>query len=348
LGQGVLFAVPYIMISELMRPSHRATVVGFENGFLAMAYLIPALVGAWATGHFPHDWSWRVTLLVAAAPILYVPVIAIWLPESPRWMMRNGKIQQATKFIENLENEANLPHDPNLATDHSALLSSGKEYRSADFFSRAILVRSAVAYASYTGGTILWYGILTYGPILFRSAGFTAVNAILMLGFMMFFGGFGNFLNGYLADKWGRKPTLALYAYAASAALVGMAFCHTPTLVLLIGACTAFFGLGIFPTQKIYIAEQYPTALRGFGTSTGEAVSRFLSGVVATYFVPSILAAGGTTAVFLCIAGALAILVLPVLIFGRETANIDIDIVGDVKPESAEHGIMSMEAHKST
>jgi len=347
LGQGVLFAVPYIMISEFMRPSHRATIVGFENGFLAMAYLIPALVGAWATSHFPHEWSWRVTLLVAAAPIVYVPVIAAWLPESPRWLMRNGKLQQAARFVETLEDEAGLYHDRSLATGRSTDMAGNTKFRIADFFSRPILLRSLIAYSSYTGGTILWYGILTYGPIIFRSAGFTAVNAILMLGFMMFFGGLGNFLNGYLADKLGRKPTLGLYAYAASAALVGMAFFHTPTMVLLIGACAAFFGLGIFPTQKIYIAEQYPTALRGFGTSTGEAVSRFFSGVVAAYYVPSILAAGGTTAVFLCIAGALAVLVLPALIFGRETARIDIDIVGDVKAENVRDDTMSLEIHKT-
>jgi putative MFS transporter len=333
LGQGVLFAVPYIMISELMRPTRRATIVGLENGFLELAYLIPALLGAWATSHFAHEWSWRIILLAAATPIFYAPIVAIWLPESPRWLIRRGKFERAENFVERLEDESGLPHDLTLLTGEANKLSAKENLPLGLYFSRPILLRSAIAYSSYAGGTLLWYGILTYGPIIFRSAGFTAVNAILMLGFMMFFGSFGNFLNGYLADRWGRKPTLALYAFAGATALAGLSYVHFPVLVVLIGAIVAFFGLGIFPTQKIYIAEQYPTVLRGFGTSTGEAVSRFLSGVVAAYFVPTILAVGGTSAVFLAIAGALTLLVLPALMFGRETANIDIDVVGDVKPE---------------
>jgi MFS transporter, putative metabolite:H+ symporter len=235
--------------------------------------------------------------------------------------------------VEQLEDEAKLPHDQTLTTEGSAVAAAGRGFSFAAFLSRPILTRSVIAYSSYVGGTVLWYGILTYGPIIFREAGFTAVNAILMLGYMMFFGSFGNFLNGYLADRWGRKPALALHAFVGSAALVALAYVHAPQLVILCGAVAAFFGIGIFPTQKVYIAEQYPTELRGFGSSAGESVSRFLSGVVAAYYVPTILAAGGTTAVFLTIAGTLTLLVLPTLIMGRETANIDIDLVGDVTPQ---------------
>ncbi|WMT72083.1 hypothetical protein [Bradyrhizobium sp. Ash2021] len=50
------------------------------------------------------------------------------------------------------------------------------------------------------------------------------------------------------------------------------------------GFLSVFFGIGIFPILKLYIAEQYPTELRGEGAGIGEAVSRLLGGVVATYY----------------------------------------------------------------
>ena len=42
LGQGVLFAVPYIMISEFMRPSHRATIDTCAWSWVGVANQLPA------------------------------------------------------------------------------------------------------------------------------------------------------------------------------------------------------------------------------------------------------------------------------------------------------------------
>lgn len=328
IGQGVLFAVPYLMISEFLRPARRATAVGWENGFLEMAYVIPALLGAWIVSHFAPEWAWRLLLLISASTIVYVPVIAIWLPESPRWLLKHGKVEKARKLIEQLEKEAGIEPDLKLTTGAVAIVADEKAFSFREFFSKPFLGRSLVTYSAYTAGLMMWYGMLTYGPIIFRGTGFTSSNAILMLGFMMFVGSLGNFLNGYLSDRIGRKPVLAIYAYAGAVAALALAFSNGAALILLAGAAAAFFGLGGYPTQKIYIAEQYPTRLRGFGTSVGEATSRFLGGVLVAYYVPAILAFGGTKAVFLFIAGTTAVLVLPALLFGRETAGVDIDIAG--------------------
>jgi putative MFS transporter len=327
-GQGVLFAVPYLMISEFLRPRRRATAVGWENGFLEMSYVIPALIGVWAVSHFAPETAWRIILLISTSTIIYVPVLALWLPESPRWQLKHGRIDQARELIERLEHEAKLSADLSLTTGAAAIVAEDKAFTIREYFSRPFLGRSALTYAAYTAGLMMWYGMLTYGPIIFRGVGFTNINAILMLGFMMFVGSIGNFLNGYLADRWGRKPVLGTYAYVGAAAAVILAFSHEPTAIIMAGAAAAFFGLGGYPTQKIYIAEQYPARLRGFGSSVGEAVSRFLGGVLAAYYIPLILALGGTQAVFLFVAGAMALLILPALLFGRETAGIDIDVAG--------------------
>lgn len=337
-GQGVLFAVPYLMISEFLRPERRATAVGWENGFLEMAYVIPALLGAWVVSHFAAETAWRLILLISTSTIIYVPVLALWLPESPRWLLKHGKIEQARALIERLELEADLKPDLSLTTGAASVVGEHKPFQAREFLTRPYVGRSLVTYSAYIAGLMMWYGMLTYGPIIFHGAGFTSVNAILMLGFMMFVGSTGNFLNGYLADKWGRKPTLGTYAYLGAVAAVVLAFSHSGVAIIIAGAAAAFFGLGGYPTQKVYIAEQYPTRLRGFGTSLGEAFSRLIGGVLAAYYIPAILAFGGTQAVFLFVAGATALLILPVLIFGRETAGMDIDIAGDASALSHSAG----------
>ena len=341
IGQGVLFAVPYLMIAEFLRPAKRAMAVGWTNGILEMAYVIPALLAAWVVSRFSPEWAWRLILLISTSTVLYVPVIALWLPESPRWLLKHGKIDKARTLIEKLEQEAHIGADLNLTTGAVAIVADERVFSARELFSRPFLGRSLITYGAYTAGLMMWYGMLTYGPIIFRGAGFTSTNAILMLGFMMFVGGLGNFLNGFLSDKLGRKPVLGIYSYAGAIAAVVLAFSDGPVPILIAGAVAAFFGLGGYPTQKIYIAEQYPTRLRGFGTSMGEAVSRFLGGVVAAYYVPAILAFGGTQAVFLFVAGAIAILVLPALLFGRETSGVDIDIAGHAGSSDNSSAVLS-------
>lgn len=58
------------------------------------------------------------------------------------------------------------------------------------------------------------------------------------------------------------------------------------------------------PICKVYVAEQYPTELRGVGTGFGEAVSRVVGGVLATYYLAFFLAMGGVKAVFIFMAVA--------------------------------------------
>ena len=88
-----------------------------------------------------------------------------------------------------------------------------------------------------------------------------------------------------------------------------------------IGALVAFFGTGIMPICKVYVAEQYPTELRGVGTGFGEAVSRIVGGVLATYYLAFFLAMGGVKAVFIFMAVAFGIAIIALWLWGQETAG---------------------------
>lgn len=104
-----------------------------------------------------------------------------------------------------------------------------------------------------------------------------------------------------------------------------MAFIDVRAAVIGAAFLVAFFGLGIFPILKLYIAEQYPTGLRGAGTGLGESAARIVGGVLAPFYVPFILKAGGVSAVFLFVALLAVIFLVPLMVFGRETARVTIE-----------------------
>lgn len=79
----------------------------------------------------------------------------------------------------------------------------------------------------------------------------------------------GYLLLGYLADRWGRKPTMLLY-YAGSALIIPIFFfaVSTPGVALVAAGIAGFFILGQFAWMPIYMPELFPTAGRATAIST--------------------------------------------------------------------------------
>ena len=95
--------------------------------------------------------------------------------------------------------------------------------------------------------------------------------------------------------------------------------------LLVLGWLSVCFGVGTNAIFKVYIAEQYPTELRGMGVGIGEAVCRFIGGVLATYYLAYIVDAGGINSVFYFLAAAYVLSIVGMWIWGRETAGRNVE-----------------------
>ncbi len=335
LAEGAVFPLPYLIISEFIRLKHRGAVVGYINGLLAFAYILPSLLGAWAIHTFPPDTAWRVPLLLTGIPLLYVLALQKWMYESPRWLMRKGFIERAQAIIETLEGEAGIAPDLELrlaGSNKLADLKPGKSTFSSlirEFLSRPYLGRSAIVYSVYTGAFVFFYAILTYGPVLLKSEGFSSSLALIAVALMNIGGGFGNIISGHLGDMFGRQRMLSIIACCAAVSAIVMGLCHSVGLVIAMGVVATFFGDGTFAITKAYLTEQYPTRIRGVGVAGGETVARLLGGVLAGYYIPAILAASNAPTVFIFSGIVMALAIQPVIWWGRETARLDIDVAGE-------------------
>jgi putative MFS transporter len=334
LAEGAVFPLPYLILSELVPVRRRGAVVGYINGLLAFAYILPSLLGAWAVRTYAPDFAWRVPLLLTGIPVLYAGVLQVWMWESPRWLLRKGFIDRARALVELLEREAGVAPDPALQLADAAgrppeVAAAGGRERVREFLSPPYVGRSAVVYSVYTGAFVFFYAVLAYGPVLLHAEGFSVGAALVAVALMNVGGGVGNIAAGHLGDALGRRRMLSLFASCAAVAAIVMGFVHSVAAVTLLGVIATFFGDGTFALTKVYLAEQYPTRIRGLGVAAGEMTGRFLGGVLAGYYIPAILAASSAPTVFLFSGVVMAAAVQPVLWRGRETARMDIDVAGE-------------------
>lgn len=347
LGEGAIFPVPYLMISELVNKEKRGRVMGYAQWVLNAGYTLPALVGLWSINTFDADWSWRVASMVGGIPLLLLPVLAIWVPESPRYLLRRAEIRhapearkQVRQLVEKIEDEASIAHDegvvdPDILAVFTATASKEPAAMRA-LLRPPYLRRSAIAYSALTASFVVWYSMLTYAPTIFGLLGATKSNSLLYTGAMMFVSAFGVFYQGRIADERGRKPVFATYMVVAAAGLVVLTL--GPTLgkvAVVIGVlAVAWFGLGSFAVPKMYMAEQFPTRLRGFGTSTGEMISRGLTGGVLVALLPGLFVTFGVASVLVGAAVLMLLLALPMTLLGQETSGRNMEDLGTDVTES--------------
>lgn len=332
IGEGLVFPIPYLMLSEFANSTRRGTSLGWVNGVLTAAYFVPLTVAAYVTHHVPLQNVWKIMSMLGGIPLIYTIILLIWLPESPRILLKNGQHDKLEHLVTRLERNAHIVTDPEFINPSTLRILEAKvQTRTTvdSLFRKPYLGRSIASYLVFLYGIYVFYILNVYGPTMFSDKGLMNVgNALNFTAVMMLIGGIGTVVHGYISDRYGRKGPLVIYALLA---LVGVVlFIHPGNFMMLglAGLLAAFFGLAINAFGKLYMSEQYPTEVRGLGVATGEMIGRFISGVMGLYFVPFLLKIGGTTVIFATLAVFIVLANIPLIMWGRNTSNMSVEEAG--------------------
>lgn len=330
-GEGAVLPMPYLFVSEFIHKRRRAFGVGISNGILTAAYAVPYLVSAYAIHHFSADIAWRIPFALGAVPLLFAVFVALYLPESPRFLLKSGQLERLERFILRLEREAHLQaSDVTTLPQASGPVQIKQEKNENGHFSVVYAMRSFIVIAQLTAALILFYALQVFGPTFFIAQGFTATNSIYIVGSMMLIAGFGSVLQGALAEKFGRKKILFWYVILTVLGTTLFLFAGHSFLVYPAGFLTSFFGLGIFPVSKLSVAEQFPNAWRGSGVYVGEMMARAISGVCTLYFIPTLLQNTTSTVLLFSIGIVFLVLSIPFLWKAQETYQKTIEETGSI------------------
>jgi putative MFS transporter len=197
-----------------------------------------------------------------------------------------------------------------------------------DLLQPPYLQRCFVAFTALLSPFVLFYVITIYGPVILEKMGATKVDALLYTAGLLGVTVITNIASGLLGDRLGRRNTVLIVMTVAAISTVALAQ-NLPRAAIIIAAILTWgFVYAGFPPAKLYMAEQFPTRLRGTGSMLGESVTRFLAGVVLTYFIPLLLSILGLPTLFVILAVVTELCLLPILFFGVQTSGIAIEQTG--------------------
>lgn len=236
--------------------------------------------------------SWRWMFAIGIIPAILLGIGMIFLPESPRWLVMNNRIDQARKTLQYLRAKKSVDHEIEEIKDSLQL----KNAKVRDLF--APWLRSVLFVGLFLGFLQQAVGINTiiyYAPTFFTMAGFHTVSSSILatIGVGVINVAATIFAIRHL-DTLGRRPLLfvGLVGMAVSLFILSFAFhthLHAATLrwlavasVFLYITCFAF-SLGAL--LWIIVAEIFPLEIRGVGMSFAVATSWFWNLLISSTFL---------------------------------------------------------------
>ncbi len=337
IGLGFAISAPFPIAAELMPKQHRRTYGAIFEVMLASAFTLLPFVGFLLAGN-PNGF--RLIALPGGLALGIVPLLVHFgLPESARWHLRKGDPQAAVATVNrmiarcgNRVSPLTIPElGPSIEDAPEALPPFAALFRRGQlrWTVVGILCYAAATTAYYSSAILLPKALVDQGAAVGLSFGLTTLLFMVTIP--------GKFFTGFIMEIIGRRWTIA-YCLAGAVpglALMGVAHRTGPyaTVAMTAGAIiTGLTVLSSFTAVRVYLSEQFPTALRGRGHFFGEATGRIFSGVLAPFLLEPYT--GSPTVFFGAIMVVVAIGACVPLLFGKETVG-QLELITEASGEPA-------------
>jgi putative MFS transporter len=304
IGVGGTLPVDYTMMAEFLPSARRGRWLVMLESFWAVGTIFLAVLALMAVRW--GDDAWRVIFFVTGLPALIGVVLRFYVPESPMYLHRSGKSEQARKVLARVaKTNGRKVEIPPLQAEtpvHTSVFS---------LFSPGLRRRTISLLMAWGLISIAYYGVFVFLPVKLSAEGFGFMRGQVFLIILALVQLPGFALSAYGVERWGRKPTLVGFLLLSAVGCMGYSLGSAPALVISSTLLMSFALLGTWGALYAFTPEVYPTDLRASGMGTAGAVARF-GGLFAPAIIAPVMATHFTLALVmlssLLVAGAVAIL----------------------------------------
>lgn len=194
-GVGFLCMIIPIYQGEIAHPDIRGQVTALQQFMLGIGALIAGWL-SYGTFHLEGTAQWRIPLGIQIVPAVFLALLIFFFPESPRWLIDNGKDKEGLKTLARLHAHGNET-DTWVLAEYEQILESlrvsheqeAKSYmelfRNRSSFRRLFIACALQASVQMTGvSAIQYFSVDIYGQIGINSdeaLRWQAISAVLAL-----------------------------------------------------------------------------------------------------------------------------------------------------------------------
>lgn len=320
-GMGAEYVMGYGLITEFVPPAQRGRYLGWLGLFAGVGVFVTALV-AWA---IVPALGWRPMFLIGGLGALWIWWERRKLPESPRWLEKTGRAEEAEAILQDIEREAArggaLP-----APAPAAPAPAPQRVSITVLFSRAVIQRTVMAIIVCITALFGSYSLTSWMPTFFVEQGLSVTtslgyNAAMMAGYVA-----GPLLCVFYADRIGRRWGLVGVGVACAVLGAIYPFLTSPAQIVFCGFLLVA-GAAVFLTLALGGAtELFPTEYRFRGSGLAQMVARGVL-IVSPFIVLSLFRPYGIAGVVVAISGMYLAVALLVALAWIETNRRSLEAV---------------------
>ncbi|WP_246570655.1 MFS transporter [Streptomyces tauricus] len=214
-GLGGLLPTAISMVSDYAPRGRAALTIGLLMTAHHAGGILSAYVALWIV----EPLGWRAAFWVCVVPLLFVPVLAKFMPESLSFLVAKGRTEEARALAGRFEVELPAEAGKKAAGERwNALL---------DLFRGGEWTQTLLYWLASFGGLLLVYGVATWLPTLMRGEGYELGSALTFVVLFNLGGIVGMLVAGRAADRFG-APRISSLWFALTAAGVFLLSVHMP------------------------------------------------------------------------------------------------------------------------
>jgi MFS family permease len=324
----------YAAINSTIQELVPARVRGWTDLVINGSFWVGAAIGAVAAivlldaAVIDPEIGWRLAFLIGAALGLVVFLMRMWIPESPRWLMTHGRVDEAEAIVAGIEKRSGVQPSPaaqptvRLRTRLFTPLSEVFETLFNTHRSRAYVGLALMAAQAFFYNAIFF----TYALMLTDFYGIAASH----VGWYILPFAAGNFLGpvflGRLFDTIGRRRMIA-FTYIVSGVLLavsgymfmlGWLTALTQTIAWMI---VFFFASAAASSAYLTVSETFPLETRAFAIAVFYAVGTGIGGVIGPSVFGLLIETGSRASVFAGYAFAALLMIAAAIVALRYSVN---------------------------
>lgn len=268
-GLGIGGVMPNLvaLTSEYAPARLRATLVTTMFSGYAVGGVMAALLGAWFTPNF----GWQIMFFIAGVPLLLLPLIWKFLPESLTFLVKAQKHDNARQMMQRLDDQLSLNDQTKLALSEIKIAEPAFV---SSLFKQGRTASTLLFWLAFFMCLLTLYALGSWLPKLMMAAGYSLGNSLMFLLAMNIGAVIGTVGGGILADKFHLKPVIITLCLSGAVALSLLGFKSPQPVIYFLVAVAGASAIGGQILLYSYVAQYYPLTVRSTGIGWASAVGR--------------------------------------------------------------------------
>lgn len=299
LGIGITSTVCPLYNAEIAPAKYRGRLVALNQlatvTGISLTYFVNSWIAGWGNDVWDVENAWRWMFGIGAIPGVLFLILLLLVPESPRWLIKQGRPLDALKVLLRIHGEEAAKQEVLDIKESFKQESGSLKQIFSPGLRTALIVGVVLAVLQQVTGI---NAVLYYAPEIFKSMGTGTDASLVQTIFIGVVNVLFTILAIWLIDKVGRKLLLLVGSSIMTISLVaiGLAFQtgHTsgPLVLIILLVYVAAFAISLGPVVWVVLSEIFPNRIRGRATAIASMALWAADYVVSQSFPPLLDTAG--------------------------------------------------------